>query len=187
METQRFISLADLPPTPVYPGVLLIVTRDSTHQGQTELIARLALRGPFHLILDSDWLPDQERLRRTVHRYTLGIQETLDHPILGRPSTCLQLRDQLMQAESQKHLILILDFLHHFYNPDVDLRLRQRVLEQCCPILSRLSKSRPVMVIVPRVALEDYERFFPILASTADEVLEAEGDHPSLASQPRLF
>ncbi len=187
MNTQINISLASLPPVPLSPRVLLAVTQDKAYPGITELIVRLALHGPFHLIAGGEWLPDQDTLRRSVRRHTVEVRETLDRLILGRPSTCLQLRDQLAQAETQDDLILILDFLHLFYDPDVDLSLRQRVLEQCCQSVGHLSRYKLVIALVQQLPLQDYELFFPILASVADEILEAQADAPSPVSQPSLF
>ncbi len=184
---QTDTSLASLPPVPLSPRVLVVVTRDRDHEGLTNLITRLALRGPFHLIAGGEWLPDQGSLRRSVRRHTVNVHETLDHLILGRPSTCLQLREQLAQADMQEHLILILDFLHYFYDPDVDLSLRQRILEQCCCSVKHLSRSKPVIVLVQQLPVEEYEHFFPVLTSVADEILEEETVSAETISQPSLF
>src|SRR6266508_4365967 len=142
MKKQFSISLANLPRLPLSPQVSLGVIRGKQHKELTELIARFALCRYFHFIVGGEWLPDQDSLRRSVRRYTTAVNETLDHPILGRPSTCLQLRDQLTMADAQQHPIFILDFLNHFYDPDVDLSLRQRVLKQCCNCLQDLSQSK---------------------------------------------
>jgi len=187
MHPQTTISLASLPPVPLSPRVYLVVTQDRAHHEITELIVRLALHGSFHLIAGGEWLPDQDTLRRSVRSHTVNVTETLDHLSLGRPSTCLQLRDQLAQADEQNHLILILDFLHLFYDSDVDLSLRQRVLEQCCRSVQHLSKSKLVIALVQQVPVQDYELFFPTLASVADEILEAQADPKLPVSQPSLF
>jgi len=181
------ISLATLPRLPLSPQVSLGVIRGKQHKELTELIARFALCGYFHFIVGGEWLPDQDSLRRSVRRYTTAVNETLDHPILGRPSTCLQLRDQLTMADAQQHPIFILDFLNHFYDPDVDLSLRQRVLKQCCNCLQDLSRSKSVFILVHWVPTEDYERFFPLLASAADEILEVEENSQTEALQYSLL
>jgi hypothetical protein len=140
----------------------------------TELITRLALHGSFFLIAGGEWLPDQDSLRRAVRRHTTRVEETLARISLARPSTCLQLRAQLEDVRSQSRVILILDFFHHFYDPDIDLSLRQRVLQECCRSLRNLSRSQPVFVIVERLPVEEYDRFFPLLDSIAGEILEVE-------------
>ena len=169
------------------PRLLLIVLAGKEHESITELIAALALRDAFDLIAAGEWLPDQNRLRRTLRRHTVAVKETLDHPILARPFTCFQLRDQLERASSQNHLILILDFLHLFYNPDIDLSLRQRILEQCCQHLGRLSRSKRVIVLVQHLSVDEYQQFFSMIASVADEILEAENDTSSQPLQDSLF
>ena len=182
MKAQFSISLANLPLSPT-PRVTLGILKGPEHEALTELIARLALRGSFHLTAGSEWLPDQDRLQRSVRRYTTAVKETLDHPILGRPSTYLQMLDQLCSADSQSHPILILDFLHFFYDPDVDLPLRQRVLEQCCQHIRNLAHSKSVLVLVQHLPIDEYQLFFPILASAADEILEANDESIEQASQ----
>jgi hypothetical protein len=102
-------------------------TAGKEHEAITELITQWALRGTFYLIPGGEWLPDHDTLRYSVHRYTVAVDETLDNLILARPSTCLQLLDLLMEADKQNKPILILDFLHHFYNSDVELSLRDHI------------------------------------------------------------
>jgi len=180
MKKQFSISLANLPRLPLSPQVSLGVIRGKQHKELTELIARFALCGYFHFIVGGEWLPDQDSLRRSVRRYTTAVNETLDHPILGRPSTCLQLRDQLTMADTQPHPIFILDFLNQFFDPDVDISLRERVLDGCCQRVQLLSKTKPVFILIHWLPTEDYQRFFPVLASTADEILEVE-ENPQIA------
>lgn len=187
MKAQLGVSLANLPLSPDPPRILVGILEGPKHEGLTELIARLALRGSFHLIAGSEWLPDQDSLRRAVRWHTTALEETLDHPIIGRPSTCLQLLDQLTSAGSQNHPILILDFLHFFYDPDVDLSLRQRVLERCCQHVQHLAESKPVIALVQHLSVEEYELFFPVLASVADEILQIQEDPALQASQLSLL
>jgi len=174
MKTQSAVSLATLPRLPLVPEVFVGVIRRKPYKELTELIVRLALCGPFHFIVGGEWIPDQDSLRHTVRRYTTAVNEILDHPILARPSTCLQLRDQLATADDQPHPIFLFDFLNRFYDPDVDRSLRERVLEECCQRVQRLARTKSVFILVPRVLTEDYQRFFPLLASTASVILEVE-------------
>ena len=88
-----------------------------------------------------------------------------------RPMTCLQLLDLLMEADLHNRPTLILNFLYHFYNTDVELSLRERILEQCCQYTKRLALSNPVVILVPRLSTNEYRRFFPLLASIADEII----------------
>jgi hypothetical protein len=80
--------------------------------------------------------------------------------------------DLLEDIRPERDPVLILDFLHHFYNPDIQPPVRRRVLEQCCRHLQRLALQRPLMVFVQRLETEEYRQFFPLVAAAADEVLQ---------------
>jgi hypothetical protein len=167
--------------------LLLVETVGKESEVITELITQLALRGSFNLIAGDEWVPDRDTLYRSVRRYTLAVEEVLDHPSLMRPMTCLQLLDLLMDADMQNKPTLILDFLHHFYNADVELALRDRILEQCCQYTKRLALSNSVVVLVPRLSTNEYRRFFPLLASIADEIIPVKENAAVEARQKLLF
>ena len=173
---------------PFQPGRLLLVkTPDRAPKAITQLIVQWALRGPFYLIAAGEWLPHHDELRYAVFRYTVAFDEVLNNLTLSRPFTCLQLLDLLAEANAQNKPILILDFLHLFFDADVDLSLRESTLEQCCQHTKRLSSFHPAVVLVPDLNIEDYRRFFPLIASVADEIVEA-GQKPAVAaSQGLLF
>lgn len=153
-------------------GHLQIVETDGKEHGLiTDLIVQLSLRGSFNLIAVDEWLPDRDTLYRSIRRYTLRIKEVMDQPHIKRPMTCLQLNDLLMQADMQGRPTLILNFFYHFYNADVEMSLRERILQQCCQYTRQLSLRHPVTVLVPRLSREEYTQFFPILASVADEIV----------------
>lgn len=173
---------------PYQPGRLLLVkTPDRAHEAITELIVQWALRGPLYLIAAGEWLPDHDELRYAVFRYTAAFDEVLNNLTLSRPFTCLQLLDLLIEADQQNKPTLLLDFLHLFYDADVDLLLRESTVEQCCQHTKRLSFSNPVVVLVPDLNIEDYRRFFPFVVSVADEIIEAKKQPPAEASQGLLF
>ena len=153
----------------------------------TGVITQLALRGPFNLIVGDEWLPDRDTLYRSIRRYSLALEETLDHPNLMRPMTCLQMLDLLMEADMQNRPTLILNFLHHFYNADVELSIRDRILEQCCQYTKRLALSNSVVVVVPHLSTTEYRRFFPLLASIADEIIPVKENSPANVIQDLLF
>jgi len=170
-----------------FGDLTLIETEGKERERATEVITQLALRGPFNLIAGDEWLPDRDTLYRSVRRHTLDVEDALERPKLMRPMTCLQLLDLLMEADLQNRPTLILNFLHHFYNDDVKLSLRDRILEQCCQYIKRLSFSNSVVVLVPHLCTEDYKRFFPLLAAIANETIPVQ-DHPEeKALQGTLF
>jgi len=173
---------------PPHPGhFLLVKTANQEHEIITELITQWVLRGTFYLIAGGEWLPDHDDLRYSVYRYTTNIEETLNNLTLARPFTCFQLLDLLMEAGRHHKPILILDFLHLFHDEDVELSLRHRVLDQCCQYTKRLSLSSLVAVLVPTLSTETYQRFFPVLAAVADEILETRKHEETELIQSLLF
>jgi hypothetical protein len=167
--------------------LLLVETAIRESDVITEVITQLALRGPFNLIAGDEWLPDRDTLYRSIRRYSLALEETLDHLNLMRPMTCLQMLDLLMEADMQNRPTLILNFLHHFYNADVELSLRDRILEQCCQYTKRLALSNSVVILVPHLSTTEYRRFFPLLASIADEIIPVKENSSTNVIQELLF
>lgn len=165
----------------------IVETLGKERETVTELIVQLALGGSYNLFAGDEWLPDRDTLYRSIRRYTLKLEETLSNPNLVRPMTCLQMLDLLIEADKQNRPTLILNFFHHFYNPEVELSLRDRLLERCCHYVKRLSLSNPVVVLVPRLSTDEYKRFFPILASVADEIIPVAETVAIEVSQGSLF
>jgi hypothetical protein len=148
----------------------LIETAGRQGEGITELFAALALRGPFYAIAGGEWIPTYA-LVQSVRRKTVEVQQVLGRLRLARPFTCYQVLDLLEDIRPERDPILVLDFLHHFYNPDIQPPVRRRVLERCCRHLQRLALLRPLIVFVERLQTEEYSLFFPLVAAAADEVL----------------
>jgi len=167
--------------------LLLVKTHGRNRDTIIEVIAQWIIRGSFYLIAAGEWLPEHDELRYAVFRYTLAYDRRLDHLILSRPFTCLQLLDLLIEAKQCGRPVLIMDFLHLFHDADVDLSLRYSTLEQCCGYTRQLSLSVPVVVLVPDLNTEEYRRFFPLLASIADEIIETSKPVDPEAVQGSLF
>jgi hypothetical protein len=164
----------------------LIETIGRQSEGITELFATLAMRGPFYAIAGGEWLPTYA-LVHSIRRRTLEVQHVLGRVRLARPFTCYQVLDLLEETRPERDPILILDFLHHFYNPDVPPAVRQRVLKQCCRHLQRLALSRSVVVLVQQMRTEEYARFFPLVAAAADEILQTDAVPEVADPQLSLF
>ncbi len=142
-------------------------------EGITELFASMAMRGPFYAIAGGEWVPTYA-LVQSIRRRTTEVKEVLDRVRLGRPFTCYQVLDLLEGVRPERDPILVLDFLHHFYNPDIQPGVRKRVLEQCCRQLQRLAISRPLLVFVEQMPTEEYASFFPLVAAIADDILQSD-------------
>lgn len=164
----------------------LIETAGRQNEGITELFAALALHGSFYAIAGGEWLPTYA-LVQSIRRRTPDIKQILGRVRLARPFTCYQVLDLLEETRPERDPILILDFLHHFHNPDIQLSVRQRVLEQCCKHLQRLALSRSLLVFVQEMQTEEYGRFLPVLAAAADEVLHMQEAFDEQDAQLALF
>jgi hypothetical protein len=164
----------------------LIETAGRQSEGITELFAALALRASFYAIAGGEWLPTYA-LVQAVRRRTTEVREVMSRVRLARPFTCYQVLDLLEDIRPERDPVLILDFLHHFYNPDIDPPVRRRVLEQCCRQLQRLGLMRPLIVFTLRLQTEEYQQFFPLVAATADEVLRMDEMPPAEETQLSFF
>jgi hypothetical protein len=167
-------------------GLTLILTADKARASITELIAILTLSSPLFVIAASEWLPAYE-LTRTLRRKTLHARQALNNMRTARTSTCYRLLDTLINIPPNGEPILVLDFLHTFYDPDVPLRVRLHKLRECCRHLTCLAFYRPVIILTQEMAaIEDYERFSPALRSIADRTLYLELE-PEPVKQPALL
>ncbi len=151
----------------------LIETRGRQSEGITELFAAMAMRGSFYAIAGGEWLPTYA-LVQSIRRRTTAVKEILGRVRLARPFTCYQVLDLLEAVRPERDPILVLDFLHHFYNVDIQPGVRKRVLEQCCRQLQRLALSRQLLVFVEQMQTAEYESFFPLVAAIADDILQAD-------------
>lgn len=174
---------------PIRFGQLIVMETNGREYGNVvELITQWVLRGTFYLIAAGEWFPDHDDVRYSVFRHTNAVNEKLKNLILARARTCMQLLDLLMEADKQNRPVLILDFLHLFYDEDVELSVRDRILDQCCQYTKWLSLSNPVAMLVPKLSSkEDFRRFFPLLAAIADEIIPVEESSKAEPSQGALF
>jgi hypothetical protein len=96
-----------------------------------------------------------------------------------RASTCYRLYDSLANLPSNGEPVLVMDFLHTFYDDDIPLRTRLFRLRECCRELKRLAFYRPVIVMTQEREGGEYEKFIPALQPIADKIftLEPEMEH----------
>ena len=166
-------------------GLALLLTRDPARKIKTELIASLILKGPLFLVSGDEWLPSY-LLPHLLRERTTAIKEILDRLHTVRASTCYRLYDSLASLPSHGEPVLVLDFLHTFYDTDIPLRTRLFRLRECCRELSRLAFYRPVLVITQEREGEEYEKFIPALFSIADLHSTIAPD-PEIIQQPALL
>ena len=166
-------------------GLSLILTRDRAHTSKTDLIAHLILSGPLLVISGDEWLP-AFALPRLLRRQTTQVKAIMDHLHTVRASTCYRLLDSLSSTAPGSEPILVLEFLHTFYDDDIPLRTRLFKLRQCCRMLDRLSMDRPIIIMTRRMGNEDFEKFLPALSAIAARTLAIEPEFEPI-SQPALF
>lgn len=166
-------------------GLTLLLTRDKARKSKTDLIANLILNGPLFIISGDEWLPSFA-LPRIIRGRTTEIKEIMGRLYTVRASTCHRLLDSLANTASKGEPILVLDFLHTFYDPDIPLRVRSLRLRECCRELKRLAFYRPVIVMTQEMEGEEYEQFFSILYSVVDKTLSLEPEIEKI-SQPVLL
>jgi hypothetical protein len=166
-------------------GLTLLLTRDEARQSKTELIARLILSGPLFVLSGDEWLPAFE-LPRLIRERTTEVKRIMARLYSARASTCHRLFDSLAGIPSKGEPILVLEFLHTFYDADVPLNVRLLRLRECCRELKRLAFYRPVIVMTQEMAAEDYEKFTPALYSISDSIFRLEPEIEQV-KQPALF
>ena len=166
-------------------GLALILTQDRAHQNKTDLIANLILNGPLFIVSGDEWLPSF-LLPRIVRGHTTGVKVIMDRLRTVRASTCYRLWDSLANIPSKGEPILILDFLHTFYDADIPLRTRFFRLRECCRELKRLAFYRPVLVMTQEIEGEDYEKFILVLQPIADKTFTLEMEREQI-KQATLF
>lgn len=159
-------------------GLALIVTIGRARAEITNLITELILRGPLFIVAGSEWLPAYELARR-IRRRTIRIREILNHMYGARAPTCYRLLDSLANLPSNGEPLLILDFLHTFYDSNIPLHIRELQLRECCRELKRLAFYRPTIVMTQKLSNEDYEKFISSVSLIADKTLtlETEKEH----------
>lgn len=168
-------------------GLTLIVTRDDARKSKTALIGSLILEGPLFTIAADEWLPSFA-LSRIVRRQAAKTTRIGGRLKTVRASTYARLLDSLICTPSRGEPILVLEFLHTFYDSDVPLRVRYFKLRECCRHLKRLAFFRAVIVMIQEMPVDEYGRFSAILRQVVDKtvylVSEAE---PGQIPQPALF
>lgn len=166
-------------------GLALILTQDRARQSKIDLIASLILNGPLFVVSGDEWLPTFT-LPRIIREQTTAVSETMNRLYTVRASTCYRLFDSLANIPSKGEPILVMDFLHTFYDSDIPLRTRLLRLRECCRELTRLAFHRPVILMTQEREGEDYEKFIPALFPITDEVLTL-APEPNPIEQHTLF
>jgi hypothetical protein len=163
---------------------LIITGRHDKHQAVAWITAA-ALRGPLCIIAGSEWIPSYS-VAHAIRQDTVDVGRVLGNVRLARAFTCYQLLDLLASTRGDGTPILVLDFLHTFFSPDIPLPVRIRTLQACCRNLRRLSPRQPVTVFAVQETDPDYEIFYALLSASMDEVIQPVAEEATVW-QPGLF
>jgi len=166
-------------------GLALLLTQDRARKSKTDLIATLILNGPLFVVSGDEWLP-AFLLPRMVREQTTKVKEIMNRLRAVRASTCYRLFDSLANVPSRGEPILVMDFLHTFYDEDIPLRVRLFQLRECCRELARLAFYRPIIVTIQEMEAKDYEKLIPALSPIADRTLTLEPELEQI-KQSALF
>jgi hypothetical protein len=166
-------------------GLVLLLTPDQARQSKTNLIGNLIIKGSLFVISGDEWLPSF-LLSHRIRDCTTEVKTIMDRLHTVRASTCYRLYDLLTNIPSKGEPILVIEFLHTFYDDDIPLRTRLFRLRECCRELKRLAFYRPVIVMTQEREGEDYEKLIPALLPLADKTFTFAPELES-SQQPVLF
>jgi len=154
-------------------GVILILTKAKEQRRKTDLIYHLIVKGHLLVIAADEWLPGFA-LPQIIRRHGSRVKEVAKRLRTVCPTTHLRLMDSLSTISPKGEPMLVLDFLHPFYDSKVNFRLRFQVLRQCCNHLKRIATQRPILIMTQEMSGQDYEQFIPLLHSIAQKILYLE-------------
>jgi hypothetical protein len=103
-------------------------------------------------------------------------ERALKNLYMARACTCFELFESLASRRSNGEAILVLDFLHSFYDSEVPLSNRLLRFSQCCRELQRLAFYRPVTVTTTDSGVENADDFISVLTSVADRIFSPESE-----------
>ena len=146
----------NLLPSPVPGRILLLVSPDSLAGQLFEMLACLALQGPLYVLDGGNTFQGYSlarALRRRAHGQLAADAITpMQRVLLSRAFTCYQmsalLETLLAGPDFQPYPVVVLDFLDTFYDQDVRVPERRRLLLGCIKRLQALARRVPVAMWV---------------------------------------
>jgi hypothetical protein len=150
----------------------------------TILAARLALTGRVRLV-DAGNCFDGYGLARQLRRQTSYWQPALDRVSVARAFTCYQVETLLTESVADFSPVLVLNLLDTFYDENVKLPERVRLLEASLAELRRLCRAASVAVSASLPARDQPGELLEMLAGAAGQVWSFEEPQP--AEPLRLF
>lgn len=175
--------------------ILAILAPHAGRSLMLEVAARFSLRGPVR-VLDGGNHFNAYIVARSIRRFTPDIDSALTGINLARAFTCYQmealLSDAAQQAyhqplQSQPPVTLVLDLLATFYDENVTMIERERLLALCRRHFKVLSTRSPLLISLrpAQPTRPDQQSLLDEMISFVDDVWQAEASLP--VTMPRLF
>jgi hypothetical protein len=163
---------------------LVIAPHPAQRQMMTILTARLALTSRVRL-LDAGNCFDGYGLARQLRQQTSLWQQALERVSVARAFTCYQVETLLSESVSDFSPVLVLNLLDTFYDENVKLVERQRLLEVSLAEIRRLCRAASVAVSTCLPTRDQPGELLEKLEGAAAQVWSFEEPQPA---QPlRLF
>jgi hypothetical protein len=150
----------------------------------TALTVRLALVGMVRLV-DAGNSFDGYGLARLLRQQTMDWRAALERVIVARAFTCYQVETLLTEAVADFSPVLVLDLLDTFYDENVKLPERLRLLQVSLTHLRRLCQMASVAVSACLPARDQPGELLEMLADAAGQVWSFE--EPLPVEPLRLF
>jgi hypothetical protein len=163
---------------------LVLAPHRAQRQMMTVLTARLALTGRVRLV-DAGNCFDGYGLARQLRQQTSYWQAALERVSVARAFTCYQVETLLTESVPDFSPVLVLNLLDTFYDENVRLPERLRLLEVSLSELRRLCRAASVAVSASLPARGQPGELLEILAGAAGQVWSFEEPQP--AEPLRLF
>lgn len=170
----------------IAPGQLhlLIAARATCRQLMNALAARLALEGPLQ-VLDGGNSLDVYSIAHLARQNGVRPETVLQRITIARAFTCYQMARLLAGHSNGSLPTLVFDLLTTFYDENIRLDERQRLLAQGLSALRRLSRQSPVAVSACPADGGQSDELLKCLVAAADQCWQV--PLAALPTQARLF
>jgi hypothetical protein len=156
---------------------LVIAPHRAQRQMMTILTARLALSGQVRL-LDAGNCFDGYGLARQLRQQTSYLRQALERVSVARAFTCYQVETLLSESLSDLSPVLVLNLLDTFYDENVKLAERLRLLDISLAELRRLCRLASVAVSASQPKPGQAGELLELLTAAAGQVWSYEEPQP---------
>lgn len=156
---------------------LVLAPHRAQRQMMTILTARLALTGNVRLV-DAGNCFDGYGLARQLRQQTSYWQKALERVSVARAFTCYQVETLLSEAVADFAPVLVLNLLDTFYDENVKLPERLRLLDVSLSELRRLCRTASVAVSTCYPTRDQPGELLEVLSKSAGQVWSFEEPQP---------